>query len=271
MKRLFVFCLALMGAVSMLGAASEYDQRALEELIGKKKAAYNDYNDNSPFSIDYTGAGTAAALTIQTSTLTLTITGSGQGAVAGIFLDTGDYDTFGEVYNFLRSTGYYTVTLKDCRRAEDSIYLGDVTSQSVLTSYDVLLDTGPAHASSALGDAGLGCFIALNNPTPSTSMSAGNKKSTKRIRLFKAIVQGDTGGGTTDPVRIYVEDSSAGWAETKIWDEAIVDNTDKTVSFTSNDPYGGYDFDEGDRIIIQTWCSEIQTAGSDIQAYWLEW
>ncbi len=268
MKRLFVFCLALMGLVSMSWAAT-YEDRLLDELIGNRQAEYNDYNDNSPFSILYTGAGSAAALTINGSTLTLAITGSGQGAVAAIFLNTADYNTFGEVYNFIRSTGYYTITMKDCRRAENSMYLGDVNAQSVLTSYDVLLDTGSTAGGDYLAGAGFGCSIALNDPTASTSASAGNVKSTKKVRLFKAIGNGDV--ASAGVIRIYKEDSALGWAETKVWDEAIANETDKTLTFSSNDPYGGFDFNEGDRVIVTIASDEVQDIGADMQVHWMEW
>ncbi len=255
MKKLFGLLVAL-AVFSVSIEAASWRGRQEDLLLGTNKAEYNDYNDSSPFSV-LTAAGTASTMTITGSTVTLQV---GTSYRVSLNLTTSAYDTVGEVFDAINSThsGVYTAVAIDMRRAENSTYLGDVVSQSLATTYNVLFDSavaGGGHGSDALYTQ-----IAL---TPARG---------KRIRLFKVTGNADVASAASTDVIIIYKEAAGTYAETLVMKSPILtDETDKDMTFTTNQPYGGLDFKEGETVIIKTQGDEKQDAGAGTYVSYMEW
>jgi len=252
MKKFLSLMVAL--AVFAVGArAATLNDRYLNLLLGSQQAEYNDYNDSAAFSIK-NAAGTASTMTIsQTSIVVQT------GGNYYVSLATASYLTVGSVYDALVAThsGVYTLTDMDMRRGESSELLGDVSGQSIATAYSVIYDTGGAP-----GVAG----------TMFKSQIALTPASGKRIRLFKVTGNADiTSASATDVITVFKE-ASGTYAETEVIKSPILtDSTDKSITFTSNEPHGGLDFAEDERVIIRTQGDETQDAGAGTTVFYMEW
>lgn len=96
--------------------------------------------ERKSFSIDYTGAGSAATMTIDqgAGTLTTSVTGA---AGDNLNLSFATYDTIQSLVDAINATGKYTaVVLSDRPKTHKTIHLDNVTTQDVATVYTAKSD-----------------------------------------------------------------------------------------------------------------------------------
>lgn len=254
-KKLSLLVLVALFAFSLEVKAASLKKMKEALLAGTNSADYNDYDDSSPFSVVYK-AGSAATMTITNAVLTLQV-----GESYHVSLATNTYTTMGQMFDAINSThsGIYKAVATDMRRAESSAYLGTIGSQSIATVYNVLYDSGSA--------VGIGTTSKLN-----WSQIGITPREGKRIRLFKVTGNADiTSAASTDVITIYKEAKGTG-AETEVIKSPILtDGTDKSITFSTNQPYGGLDFKVDERVIVKTVGDEYQDAGAGTTVFYLEW
>lgn len=257
MKKVNIIVLATLMAFSVNVGAATANRMIEKLLVGINSAEYNDFNDSSPFSINYTGG--AATMTITQTALTIIGTA---GVYVSITLSASGYDTAGEVYDLLVSThdGIYTIVDMDMLRSENSNLIGNVSSQDVgsaQSAYSVLYDTGGVY-----GVAG----------TAFKTQIAITPASGRQIRLFLATGNADiTSASATDVISVFSEAAITHTETLRVKSPILTDATDKSVTLTPNPPYGGLDFAENERVIIRVQGDEEQDAGAGVYITYLEW
>ncbi len=258
MKKLISLVLVMILMAFSVNVSAATANRMIEKLlVGINSAEYNDFNDSSPFAINY--AGGAATITITGAALTIT---GAAGVYVSLDLSASAYDTSGEVYDLLVAThsGVFTVVDEDMLRSENSNLIGDVSSQdigSAQTSYSVLYDT-----------AGTVCTAGTANKT----QVAITPPTGKRIRLFLVTGNADiASAAATDIISVFSEASGTHTETMRVKSPILTDSTDKSVTLTPNPPYGGLDFKENERVIVRTQGDEAQDAGAGTYITYLEW
>lgn len=108
--------------------------------IGKKVTVAYESNtetfDNltkSSFSVVYTGAAVASALTINTAAATYLLTTVNTGSVDNVSLDLNTYTTIQSLCDALNATGKYTATVLTSTPTDSTLQLDNVTSQDIKT------------------------------------------------------------------------------------------------------------------------------------------
>ena len=99
------------------------------------------YTNLNGFSLQYTGTGTAAALTISGNVLSTSVTGGPGGENLNLSLANASYDSISKLVGTINSRGGYSATQDaNCQGAVHSIALADVAGQAIKASaYTALL------------------------------------------------------------------------------------------------------------------------------------
>lgn len=273
MKRLTILVLVAFLAFGMATDVFGWSakQKANKLSTAGSDSIFQDYNDQRSVQIKYDGSETSWRV-VQTSYSWVFDAPYGTadasiGTAGTVRVDATAYDTFGELATLISADDNWTMTMLDAPKALNCEYTDWGNQIDTATAYaqaDGLTTTFEVSFSS-------GVAFASGDPTDTSHENylAINPASGKQITLMKVIVQGDV--ASAGVVKIIYEDDSASDAVVIAWNEAIANDTDKTITFSIAGGTMGREFDRNDRVIVYVDSDEPQDGAADIQVHYVEW